>query len=71
MRLRPTLDVASFPSSGCTSPVEFRRDLRPDVKLARRAAAEPTPFWFLQDIGVLPSSFMTGQIRWAILEGLR
>ena len=26
--------------------------------------------WFLQGIGVLPGSFMTGQIQWAIYGGL-
>jgi hypothetical protein len=26
--------------------------------------------WFLQGIGVLPGSFMTGQIRWAIYGGV-
>jgi hypothetical protein len=26
--------------------------------------------WFLQGINVLPGSFMTGQIRWAIYGGL-
>jgi hypothetical protein len=25
--------------------------------------------WFLQGIGVLPGSFMTGQIRWAVNSG--
>ena len=25
--------------------------------------------WFLQGINVLPGSFMTGQIRWAIISG--
>ena len=26
--------------------------------------------WFLQGIGLLPGSFMTGQIRWAVYGGL-
>ena len=26
--------------------------------------------WFLQGINVLPGSFMTGQIRWAIYGGM-
>jgi hypothetical protein len=26
--------------------------------------------WFLQGIGILPGSFMTGQIRWSIYGGL-
>ena len=26
--------------------------------------------WFLQGIGVLPGSFMTGQIRWAVSGGI-
>lgn len=26
--------------------------------------------WFLQGINVLPGSFMTGQIRWAIVGGI-
>ncbi len=26
--------------------------------------------WFVQGIGILPGSFMTGQIRWAIYGGL-
>ncbi len=26
--------------------------------------------WFLQGIGVLPGSFMSGQIRWAVYGGL-
>jgi len=26
--------------------------------------------WFLQGINVLPGSFMTGQIRWAVFGGL-
>jgi sterol desaturase/sphingolipid hydroxylase (fatty acid hydroxylase superfamily) len=26
--------------------------------------------WFLQGIGVLPGSFMTGQIQWAIYGGI-
>jgi hypothetical protein len=26
--------------------------------------------WFLQGIGVLPGSFMTGQIRWAVYGGV-
>ena len=26
--------------------------------------------WFLQGINVLPGSFMTGQIRWAIMGGI-
>jgi hypothetical protein len=26
--------------------------------------------WFLQGIGVLPGSFMTGQLQWAIYGGL-
>jgi hypothetical protein len=26
--------------------------------------------WFLQGINILPGSFMTGQIRWAIYGGL-
>jgi MYXO-CTERM domain-containing protein len=26
--------------------------------------------WFLQGIGILPGSFMTGQSRWAIYGGL-
>ncbi len=26
--------------------------------------------WFLQGINVLPGSFMTGQIRWAIFGGI-
>lgn len=25
--------------------------------------------WFLQGIGILPGSFMTGQIRWAVYGG--
>jgi len=27
--------------------------------------------WFFQGINVLPGSFMTGQIRWAVYGGLR
>jgi hypothetical protein len=26
--------------------------------------------WFLQGINVLPGSFMTGQIRWAVFGGI-
>jgi hypothetical protein len=26
--------------------------------------------WFLQGIGVLPGSFMTGQIQWAVYGGI-
>ena len=26
--------------------------------------------WFLQGINVLPGSFMTGQLKWAIIGGL-
>ncbi len=26
--------------------------------------------WFLQGINVLPGSFMTGQIRWAVYDGI-
>jgi len=26
--------------------------------------------WFLQGIGVLPGSFMTGQTRWAVYGGI-
>jgi hypothetical protein len=26
--------------------------------------------WFLQGIGVLPGSFMSGQIRWAVYGGI-
>jgi hypothetical protein len=26
--------------------------------------------WFLQGIGVLPGSFMSGQLRWAVYGGL-
>ena len=26
--------------------------------------------WFLQGIGVLPGSFMTGQMQWAVYGGL-
>jgi hypothetical protein len=26
--------------------------------------------WFLQGIGVLPGSFMSGQIRWAVCGGI-
>ena len=26
--------------------------------------------WFLQGIGVLPGSFMTGQIRWSVYGGI-
>ncbi len=26
--------------------------------------------WFLQGIGVLPGSFVTGQIRWAVCGGI-
>ena len=26
--------------------------------------------WFLQGIGVLPGSFMTGQVRWAVYGGI-
>jgi hypothetical protein len=26
--------------------------------------------WFLQGINVLPGSFMTGQIRWAVYDGM-
>jgi hypothetical protein len=26
--------------------------------------------WFLQGINVLPGSFMTGQIRWAVYGGI-
>jgi hypothetical protein len=26
--------------------------------------------WFLQGVNVLPGSFMTGQIRWAIIGGI-
>ena len=26
--------------------------------------------WFLQGIGVLPGSFMTGQTRWAVIGGV-
>jgi hypothetical protein len=26
--------------------------------------------WFLQEINVLPGSFMTGQIRWAVYGGI-
>jgi hypothetical protein len=26
--------------------------------------------WFLQGIGVLPGSFMTGQIQWAVYGGM-
>jgi hypothetical protein len=26
--------------------------------------------WFLQGINILPGSFMTGQIRWAVYGGL-
>ena len=25
--------------------------------------------WFLQGVGVLPGSFMTGQLRWAVYGG--
>jgi len=27
--------------------------------------------WFLQGINVLPGSFMTGQMKWAVYGGLR
>jgi len=30
----------------------------------------PGVIWFLQGINVLPGSFMTGQIRWAINGGI-
>jgi len=26
--------------------------------------------WFLQGVGVLPGSFMSGQIRWAVYGGM-
>jgi hypothetical protein len=26
--------------------------------------------WFLQGVGVLPGSFMSGQLRWAVYGGL-
>ena len=26
--------------------------------------------WFLQGIGILPGSFMTGQTRWAVFGGI-
>jgi LPXTG-motif cell wall-anchored protein len=26
--------------------------------------------WFLQGINVLPGSFMTGQLRWAVIGGI-
>ena len=26
--------------------------------------------WFMQDVGMLPGSFMTGQVQWAIYGGL-
>jgi uncharacterized membrane protein HdeD (DUF308 family) len=26
--------------------------------------------WFLQGIGVLPGSFMTGQVQWAVYGGI-
>jgi len=30
----------------------------------------PGAIWFLQGINVLPGSFMTGQIRWAVYGGV-
>jgi hypothetical protein len=50
------------------------RERPPDVRIALNIVGILLvlfgSIWFLQGINVLPGSFMTGQIRWAVYGGI-
>lgn len=54
----------------CGSAHPRRRALKPLLSIAGALLLLVGGVWFLQGINVLPGSFMTGQIEWAIYGGL-
>ena len=44
--------------------------MRPAMKILGTLLVIVGLIWFLQGINVLPGSFMTGQIRWAVYGGI-
>lgn len=69
---RETLDFQTLPSSALLA-----KQTQPKGKKMKRVLSVVGVIfiliggvWFLQGINVLPGSFMTGQIRWAIYGGI-
>ena len=50
--------------------VHMWRDMRTTLRVIGALLVLAGGVWFLQGINILPGSFMTGQIQWAIYGGL-
>ena len=50
--------------------MSVRGDVRITLKILGALLVLFGGIWFLQGISVLPGSFMTGQIRWAVYGGM-
>jgi len=50
--------------------LRIKRDVRITLNILGAVLVLFGTTWFLQGINVLPGSFMTGQIRWAIIGGI-
>jgi hypothetical protein len=48
----------------------FRVEMRISLNIAGVVLVLIGSIWFLQGINVLPGSFMTGEIRWAVYGGI-
>jgi hypothetical protein len=44
--------------------------LKPTLSIAGTLLVILGGIWFLQGVNVLPGSFMTGQLRWAVYGGI-
>jgi hypothetical protein len=58
------------PGRGCGEPLAIGRTMRIALKALGVVLMLVGAVWFLQGIGVLPGSFMTGQSQWAIYGGI-
>ena len=55
---------------GPTTQLAWGKDVRVTLNIIGVAMVVFGGIWFLQGISVLPGSFMTGQIQWAVYGGI-
>jgi hypothetical protein len=55
---------------GPTTQFAWGKDVRVTLNIIGVALVVFGGIWFLQGISVLPGSFMTGQIQWAVYGGI-
>jgi hypothetical protein len=53
-----------------TAKVAGGRDMKVTLNIVGALLVVIGAIWFLQGINVLPGSFMTGQVRWAVYGGI-